>query len=66
MLLLCLFYILIVTFTPTHMIILYYLNYLNYLVPLHIDSVLVLSVYSHVIPWYFLYIAMLLPGTSCI
>ena len=34
--------------TPVHSI-LYYLNYLNYLVPLHIDSVLVLLAYSLVI-----------------
>ena len=43
-----------VTFTPTHMYILYYLNYL---VPLHIDSVLVLLVYSLVI----VFIALLFP-----
>jgi hypothetical protein len=36
----------LVTFTPTHM---YILNYLDYLVPLHIDSLLVLLVYSLVI-----------------
>ena len=51
----------LVTFTPTHMYILYYLNYLNSVVPLHIDSVLVLLVYSHVI----VFIVLLIPFFFC-
>jgi hypothetical protein len=39
----------LVTFTPTYMNILYHLNYLNYLLRLHIDWVLALPVYSLVI-----------------